>query len=186
VSCTNKRAASLTAILCFIASTAVTADSRMGRPMIIHRLPELNLEIWTEQDPEWETHLDETTRAATFVAEPPALSYPPAHMSWTTLPELTFPQDHMEAATRGVLHQMAINYGVTPPKVLRQRQYGDLIGYEATFQAVSDDLPIDVRVFCGHREGKPAVVMQVVTLRGKLPHLSEHIRRSWTNVRYLD
>lgn len=154
--------------------------------MIIHRLPELNLEIWTEQDPEWETHVDDRWVAPTFVAQPPALTYPPAHMSWTMLPHLRFQQDEMEAATRGVLHQMAINYGVSPPKLLTPRQYGDLTGYEATFQAVSDGLPIDAHVFCGHREGKPAVVMQVVTLRGKLPHLSEHIRRSWTNLRYLD
>lgn len=181
-----KRAALLIASLCAIASTIAAANPRTGRPMIIHRLPELNLEIWTEQDPQWETHLLETGAAATFVAEPPALTYPPAHMSWTTLPQLKFQHDEMEAATRGVLHQMAINYGVQPPKRLRQRQYGDLTGYEATFQAESDDLPIDVHLFCGHREGKPAVVMQVVTLRDKLPHLSEHIRRSWTHLRYLD
>ncbi|MDY6944324.1 MAG: hypothetical protein SXG53_01280 [Pseudomonadota bacterium] len=154
--------------------------------MIIHRLPELNLEIWTEQDPQWEVHLHETNGATTFIAEPPALSYPPAHMSWTSLPQLRFEQGEMEAATRGVLHQMAISYGVQPPKDLQQRQYGDLTGYEAIFAAESEDLPIDVHLFCGHREGKPAVVMQVVTLRDKLPHLSEHIRRSWKNLRYLD
>jgi hypothetical protein len=181
-----KRAALLIASLCAIASTTLIAKPRAGRPMIIHRLPELNLEIWTEQDPEWETHLHETNAAATFVAEAPALSYPPAHMSWTTLPQLTFQQADMETATRGVLHQMAINYGVKPPKLIKQRQYGDLTGYEATFQAESDNLPIDVQVFCGHREGKPAVVMQVVTLKDKLPHLSEHIRRSWTHLHYLD
>ena len=37
---------------------------------------------------------------------------------------------------------------------------GDLTGYEATFAAQSEDLPIDVHLFCGHREGKPAVVMK--------------------------
>lgn len=181
-----KHAALLIASLCAIASANAAANQRTGRPMIIHRLPDLNLEIWTEQDPQWETRLERAGRAITFVAEPPALTYPPAHMSWTTLKHFTFQQDQMEAATRGVLHQMAINYGVQPPRHLRQRQYGELAGYEASFQAESDGLPIDVHLFCGHREGKPAVVMQVVTLRDKLPHLSEHIRRSWTHVRYLD
>lgn len=181
-----KRAALLIAALCAITSTIVPAKSRTGRPMIIHRVPELNLEIWTEQDPQWETHLHETAVAATFVAESPALSYPPAHMSWTTLPQMAFQQSDMEAATRGVLYQMALNYGVKPPTHLRARQYGDLTGYEATFAAQSEDLPIDVHLFCGHQEGKPTVVMQVVTLRDKLPHLSEQIRRSWTHLRYLD
>lgn len=176
----------LIATLCAIAATTVIAKPRAGRPMIIHRLPELNLEIWTEQDPAWETHLHETTASATFVAEAPALTYPPAHVSWTTLPQLTVQDVDMEDATRGVLHQMALNYGVKPPKLIIQRQYGDLKGYEATFHAESDNLPIDVHVFCGHREGKPAVVMQVVTLKDRLPHLSEHIRRSWTHLRYLD
>lgn len=181
-----KHAVLLIATLCAIASTTVTAKPRTGRPMIIHRLPELNLEIWTEQDPQWETRLHETAVAATFVAESPALSYPPAHMSWTTLGNVTFQTSDMEEATRGVVHQMALNYGVKPPKHMRQRQYGDLTGYEVTFAAQSEDLPIDVHLFCGHREGKPAVVMQVVTLRDKLPHLSEQIRRSWTHLRYLD
>lgn len=172
--------------LCAIASAHATSRQRMGRPMIIHRVPELNLEIWTEQDPEWETHLEEIGSAATFVAQAPALTYPPAHMSWTTLPHLRFKQDEMEDGTRGVVHQMAINYGVPPPRHLRQRQYGELTGYEVTFQAESDGLPIDVLLFCGQREGQAAVVMQVVTLRDRLAHLSEHIRRSWTHVRYLD
>jgi hypothetical protein len=179
-----KPAAVLLASLFVIASA--NAQPRIGRPMIIHRLPELNLEIWTEQDPEWETHLDGTSRAPTFMAESPALTYPPAQMSWTTLSFVRFEPHEMEEATRGVLHQMALNHGVQPPSDLRPRQYGELTGYEAIFPAESDGLPIDVQVFCGHREGKPAVVMQVVTFRDKLTHLSEHIRRSWTHVRYLD
>ncbi|MBM0104091.1 hypothetical protein JM946_05015 [Steroidobacter sp. S1-65] len=154
--------------------------------MIIHRLPELNLEIWTEQDPEWETHLSDVGDAFTFVAETPALTYPPAYMSWTVMPHLKLRETELEAAARGVLHQIAANYRTQPPKEIRQRSFGDLTGYEAILHAKSDKMPIDVLIFCGHREGRPAVVMQAVTLRDKLPHLSEHIRRSWTNVRYLD
>lgn len=176
----------LIACLCAMTSTIAAAGARVGRPMIIHRLPELNLEIWTEQDPEWETHLSETAHAFTFIAETPALTYPPAHMSWTVMPQLKLRQQELEAAALGVLHQMAINYRTRPPKQISPRNYGDLTGYEATFHAEADNMPIDVLIFCGHREGRSAVVMQTVTLRDKLPHLSEHIRRSWTNVRYLN
>ncbi len=154
--------------------------------MVIHRLPELNLEVWTEQDPQWETHLSDVTEAYTFVAETPALTYPPAYMSWTVMPDLAITPQELEAAARGVLHQVAANYRTRPPKKISQRTYGELTGYEATLQAESDQMPIDVLIFCGHREGHPPVVMQAVTLRDKLPHLSEHIRRSWTNVRYLN
>jgi len=68
---------------------------------------------------------------------------------------------------------------------LKPASYGAFIGYEAEFSAVADTVPVDVRVFFGHQPGKPAVAMQVFTLKGKLPHLSEQIRRSWSNVKYL-
>lgn len=154
--------------------------------MLIHRLPELNLEIWTEQDPEWETHLSEAGPALTFVAETPALSYPPAHMSWTVMPELRFKHEEIEQAAQGVFRQATLNYRVPAPTQVAARTYGALTGYEATFQATSEKVPVDVRMFVGHREGQPAVVMQLVTLRDKLPHLSEHVRRSWTHTNYLD
>lgn len=173
-------------IICMSAvAFSAAAEKRAGRPMIIHRIPQLQLEIWTEQDPQWETHVNDANGAFTFIAETPALTYPPAHMSWTAQPQLKFQQQDIEAAARGALHQVAANYRVPPPEQIKQATYGDLTGYETTFQARSDK-PIEVRVFCGHRPGQPAVVMQAVTLKDKLPHLSEHIRRSWSNVRYLD
>ncbi|WP_116811693.1 hypothetical protein [Steroidobacter cummioxidans] len=180
------RAALLIAGLCTIGPIDVSATTRVGRPMIIHRLPEMNLEIWTEQDPEWETSLERRPSALTFTAETPALTYPPTHMSWTIAPVLKFEPGELESAARGVMHQMAVRYRTHPPEQITQAQYGDMIGYEATFQAEPQSVPVDVRVFCGHREGKPMVVMQVVTLRGKLTHVAEHVRRSWTHLRYLD
>jgi hypothetical protein len=154
--------------------------------MIIHRVSEMNLEIWTEHDPAWETRLKQGPYSMTFVAETPALTYPPTHMSWTIAPTLKFEPGEIESAAHGVLHQIAIRYRTEPPAQISHSQYGDLIGYEATFEAEAQNIPIDVRVFCGHREGKPMVVMQVVTLQGKLTHVAEQIRRSWNHLRYLD
>jgi len=171
--------------LCAISINAIAA-TRAGRPMIIHRLSTMNLEIWTEHDPEWETQLKSSNEAVTFSAETPALTYPPTHMSWTVSPMLTIKPDELEAAASGVIHQVAINYRSQPPEQVTPKEYGDLVGYEATFQAEPHNIPIDVKVFCGHGEGKPLVVMQVVTLQGKLSHVSEHVRRSWTHLRYLE
>lgn len=180
-----KLATLLIAGLCAISFDA-TAVTRAGRPMIIHRLSEMKLEIWTEHDPEWETHLKAGANALTFSAETPALTYPPTHMSWTLSPKLTIQPHELEAAARGVLYQVATNYRTQPPTQLTPKEYGDLKGFEATFQAEPHNIPIDVRVFCGHREGRPLIVMQVVTLKGKLSHVDEHVRRSWTRLRYLD
>lgn len=169
------------------AQSTASAANRIGRPMIIHRLPSLGLEIWTEQDPEWETRLSERTGVATFIAETPALSYPPAQMSWTTLPQLRFDPLDLEAGAAGALHQVAANHRVRAPKriSITHQQYGDLIGYETTFEARFENVPVEVRAFCGHRPGKQPVLMQVTTLKDKSSHLAEHIRRSWSNVRYL-
>jgi hypothetical protein len=175
------------AIAAMLLALNANAGPRIGRPMIIHRLPALGLEIWTEQDPEWETQLIERSAAATFIAETPALTYPPAHMSWTTMPQLTFEPRDLQAAAKGALHQVAANHHVRAPAeipITRQR-YGELIGYETVFDARSQNIPIEVRAFCGHRAGKPPVLMQVTTLKNKSAHLAEHIRRSWSNVRYL-
>lgn len=181
-----KSAALLIAGLFAISSIDVIAASRAGRPMIIHRVSAMNLEIWTEHDPEWETSLKQGPYSLTFAAETPALTYPPTHMSWTIAPTLKFESDEIESAAHGVLHQIAMRYRTHPPEQISHSQYGDLVGYEATFQAEAQNIPVDVRVFCGHREGQPMVVMQVVTLQGKLTHVAEHIRRSWTHLRYLD
>jgi len=179
------RAALLMACLCSISSIA-TAGTRVGRPMIIHRLAEMNLEIWTEQDPEWETSVTRSKQALTFTAETPALAYPPTHMSWTISQHLKFEVHELKQAARGVMYQMTLRYDTQFPQEIAEAEYGELKGYEATFPAERQNIPIEVRVFCGHREGKPMVVMQAVTLKGKLAHVAEHVRRSWTHVRYLD
>lgn len=179
-----KRTLLITAILL---SLSAGAANRAGRPMIIHRLPALGLEIWTEQDPEWETHQSNRASAAIFTAETPALTYPPAQMSWTTLPQLRFDPLDLPAGAAGALHQLAAKHRAREPKqiAITRQQYGDLIGYETTFAARSENVPVEVRAFCGHRPGKQPVLMQVTTLKGKSAHLAEHIRRSWSNVRYL-
>jgi hypothetical protein len=175
------------AIVATLLTLTVHAAPRMGRPMIIHRPPTLGLEIWTEQDPEWDTHVSERNGAITFIAETPALTYPPAHMSWTTLPQLRFDPRDLKHAAEGALHQLAANHHLRAPTEINitRQQHGDLIGYETLFEARSENVPIEVRAFCGHRPGKPPVLMQVTTLKNKSAHLAEHIRRSWRNVRYL-
>jgi hypothetical protein len=177
----------LAAVIAMLLTLSAEAAPRTGRPMIIHRLPELGLEIWTEQDPEWETHLSQRAGAPTFVAETPALTYPPGHMSWTTLPHLRFDPQDLEAGAQGALHQVAANHQIRSPRRLHitTKRYGNLVGYETVFEARSQNTPVEVRAFCGHHPGKHPVLMQATTLKHKSAHLAEHIRRSWSNVKYL-
>jgi len=163
------------------------AAGAIKRPMLIHRVSLLGLEIWTEAGPEWDVHIDRGRESPSFVAETPALSIPPAGMSWTTAPGIAFTTEEIRDGARGAIQQVARNYGLLELDQLEMRpaSYGDLTGYESIFSGDAHGTPVDVQIFCGHRLGKPAVLMQAYTLKGKLGRIAEHIRRSWTHVRYL-
>jgi hypothetical protein len=164
---------------------AWSADiERVPRPMRIHRVAELGLEIWTEKDPLWETAL---SGRSVFTAETPALTYPPAGMTWVSLPHTHFSPEELEAGARGALQQVARNYQVRDVSrlVLTPARYGELSGYESRFSGSAHGARVEVLVFVGHKPGRPAVLAQAYTLEGKLDHIREHVRRSWSNLRYL-
>lgn len=178
----------LTAFMSCTVCTAAVADDQLKRPMLIHRVNEIALEIWTEAEPEWDSRLEWKDGQATFIAETPALTYPPAGMSWVSRAGFNFSEQELVDGARGAIHQVARNYRAQAGSAieLKAAHYGDLAGYEAEFSADAGGTPVDVRVFCGQQPGKTAVVMQAFTLKGKLGHISEQIRRSWTNVKYLE
>lgn len=181
---------SLSCVAAIAAMSVATAAEPVKRTMVVHQVKEIGLEIRTEEHPAWDRRLERNEGGvATFVAETPGSNYPPAGMSFA-MSKLVFTAAEFSEAARGAVYQAARNYGLTSDASralpLQPATYGDLQGYEAEFSAVVDDMPVDVRVFFGHRPGRPAVSMQAYTLKGKLPHLSEQLRRSWTNVRYLN
>jgi len=172
-------------VLCSF-SWGTSADA-FKRPMVINRVNELGLEIWTEANPEWEVRTDGGNGQPIFIAESPALAVPPAGMSWISSPDVMFSERDMHDGARGAIQQVAFNYGVREPEglALQPTSYGQLKGYQAQFSATAHGTPVDVIVFCGHMPGKPAVLAHAFTLQGKLGLISEHIRRSWTHLRYL-
>jgi hypothetical protein len=166
------------------------ATPRERRPMVIHKVHELGLEIWTEANPRWRTQLGtESGKEPIFVAETPDETYPPAGMMWA-VPGIKFSAAEFEKTARDAMRQAATNYGVSVASLetltLRPAQYGELSGYESEFSASPQGVAVEVRVFFGHKPDRPAVAMQAYTLGGKLQAISEQIRRSWTNVRYLE
>lgn len=179
----------LLVVLALLAPIAAAEDV-YKRPMVIHKVAELGLEIWTEANPAWDTVVAREPGAprAIFSAETPGQTYPPAGMTWA-VPGVKATEAEFPQVARSALRQAALNYGLKEAAIqgiaLRKAVYGELSGFEGEFPALADETPVDVRVFFGHVPGKPVVAMQVFTLRGKLPHLAEQIRRSWSNVRYL-
>lgn len=177
-------------LLCLLAFPCpLFADTQFKRPMVVHRIAQLGLEIRTEAEPMWDVSLDPRNGGRPiFSSETPASTYPPAGMTWAASNQI-FAEIEFEEAARGALNRAASNYNLSSRHAatlkMRPATYGDLVGFEVEFPATAQDTPIDVKVFFGHQPGKPAVAMQAFTLRGKLPHISEQIRRSWTNTRYL-
>ena len=164
-------------------------STRAQREMQIHKVPQLGLEIWVENQPPWEVELKKAKTLQTFVAQSPPDYYPPAVMTYLTVPGRSVEAAVLAGVAKTAIRQAAENYRVTPTvRVVLEPQparYGSLTGYESSFEGWANGEAVEVKVFVGHVPGSAPVAMQVYTLRGKLAHLSEPIRRAWTNVKYL-
>lgn len=159
------------------------------RHMQIYRVKELGLEIWVENQPPWETQLSTATGRPTFVAESPDSYHPPTIMTYASWPQEKVAPDGMYHMAGAAIRRASQNFGVSRERSLsiplREAQYGDIQGYEGWFTGKADGVAMDVSVFVGQAPGKFPVVFNVYTARGKLPSLSEQLRRAWTNVKYL-
>jgi hypothetical protein len=179
--------------LCMIAvvffSMPAHAD-RVERTMKIHRLSELGLEIWTEFKPLWITEVHYQGIKPVFTAQTPPMVYPPAAMKVVSFPGMSVAPEEMKDIATTAISEGARNYKTSKKQLndlhIIPAAYGDLSGYEADFNGKVHGDAVDVKVFVGNKEGKGPVMLQIYTLEGKMDHLSEQIRRSWTNVRYLN
>lgn len=187
----HRQAAALAVVVsCSAAAIPLSVAERIERPMAAHEVRELGLEIWTEDEPEWDTELVRYGQRSVFTAQSPVYYYPPVAMSYVSFPGMEVAAEELEEVAVSAIQQAGRNYQLAGERVehidTASSTYGELTGYEATFSGVANEEEVDVKVFVGYKPGKGPVVMQCYTLKGKLPHISEQIRRAWTNVKYLD
>ncbi len=156
--------------------------------MNVHRDPDMGLEIWTEQTPEWQIERRYRGSKPVFVAQTPPNVYPPASMTVLSFAGLSVPAGKFEVIAAQALGTGLVQFGVDERAragIIRERKrYGNLSGYEINFPAMVHGTDSDVKVFIGRAEGRGPVLLQLYTLAGKMPHLKEAIRRSWTNIDY--
>lgn len=181
-------------LLSLVAVVSVSANERLSdpavaeRPMNVHRDPDMGLEIWTEQIPEWQIERRYRGSKPVFVAQTPPNVYPPASMTVLSFAGLSVPTGEFEAIAAQALGTGLVQFGVDERAragIIRERKrYGNLSGYEINFPATVHGTDSDVKVFIGRAEGRGPVLLQLYTLAGKMPHLKEAIRRSWTNIDY--
>lgn len=173
-----------------IVSVAVSFADRYKRPMQIHKVKKIGLEIWTELEPEWQTELMNNGTKPLFVAHTPMLTYPPSGMIWVNHAEVILKPNEFKGVAHSTLMTAAKNYQVSKDALknlkITPAKYGVLKGFEVDFVGWMDNKQVDVKVFTGRANDKGPITMQVYTTEGKLKHLQEQIRRSWTHTRYLD
>lgn len=174
--------------LFFVVSVSAVAE-RHKRPMTIHKVEEVGLEIWTEYEPRWETGVMYQGKIPVFIAHTPYLTYPSAGMSWVNHKEMVLTNGEFVEVAKTALVTAAKNYKVEQHLLgslkINPQSYGQLIGYEADFVGLMEDKEVDVKVFIGRFDNKGPVTIQVYTSVGKMAHLKEQVRRSWTHTRYL-
>jgi hypothetical protein len=177
----------LLAIVYFFIGIASAEQSK--RPMNVHKLEELGIEIWTEFDPLWITELKYRGSKPIFTAQTPPKVYPPTAMSVVTFPGMALASDELKQVATTAIKSGVKNYRVSDQDIEKiipvKSSYGNLLGYEYDFRGFADGNEVDVKVFVGHKPGKGPIVMQIYTLKDKLPHIREQIRRSWNNISYL-
>lgn len=171
------------------AGPVCATTARALREMQIHKVDRLGLEIWVENQPPWQTQMIEGPSLPIFAAQSPANYHPPAVMTYTAVRQGTAPLEGMESLAIGAIRRAAQNYRVPPAIRLslmpKPASHGMLEGYESVFEGTAQGDAVDVKVFIGQAAGKFPVAMQAYTLRGKMAHLDEPIRRAWGKLKYL-
>lgn len=167
---------------------------RMGeralREMQIHRVEELGLTIWTENQPAWETDLQQIKGRSSFVAQSPDRYHPPAVLIYSSWPQERVADEHFETMARAALQTAGRNFGLNVAQAgsvrIQAARYGVLEGWESGFAGRAQGDAVDVKLFVGRKPGRFPVVLTAYTLQGKMQHLAEVLRRAWGNVDYLD
>ncbi|MFV0478360.1 MAG: hypothetical protein ACK5ME_11060 [Parahaliea sp.] len=158
------------------------------RTMVINREPLLGLEIWTESVPAWPTRIETHAGKPVFIAESPPYYYPPGSMSWATFNFEIGKDEDFQAVFDAALSEAKQNYRLPSDIQVETTaaSYGPLKGLEGRFIGKQDNDEVEVLFFVGQGEGGPAVVMQTLSLPGKLDHLKYQVLRSWDSIKYLD
>jgi hypothetical protein len=159
------------------------------REMQIHRVRELGLVIWTENQPPWEVALRRDSGRPSFVAESPALYHPPSAIAYSSWPDERVAPALVQTLARTAIRQAAQNFGLNAARArtvaVAPARHGVLQGFEANFVGHVQGVAMDVKLFVGQEAGRFPVVCSAYTLQDKMAHLAQVIRRGWGQVSYL-
>lgn len=168
----------------------VLSADRALREMQIYEVKSLGLEIWVENQPAWEVVTQMHNGRPTFGARSPENYHPPAAMTVAAWQDKPVTDAQFADVARSAIRHAAQNFGVTAGEARAiaalPATHGVLQGWEADFAGHAQSMDMDVRLFVGQASGRYPVVLNMYTMRGKMVHLNEVVRRSWGNLAYLD
>jgi hypothetical protein len=160
------------------------------REMQIHKLKDIGLEVWVENQPPWEAQTVQHNGRPVFTVRSPENYHPPTAMTFASWPEHKVSQEQLKNVAHSALRHASQNFGLTQGQAramaIRPQQHGVFSGYEAEFVGKLQGMAADVRIFFALQADHPPVVMTVYTLKGKMENLRDVIHRSWDNVSYLN
>jgi hypothetical protein len=169
--------------------TSNASSSRDLREMQIRKVPELGLEIWVENQPAWEENLTEDQGRPIFTTQSPDDYHPPTAMTFSAWPKERVPDAQMPTLALTAIRGAAMNFGLNAAQArsiaVLPAQHGALQGAEGDFAGFAQGVDMDVKVFVGQQSGHYPVALSIYTLKGKMPHLAEVVRRCWGNLTYL-
>lgn len=173
-----------------MSSFAEAPGDRHLRPMSKTEVPEIGLIIWTELEPQWIIDRSSMNGRIVLTAQTPIATSPPAAFTFTSFKELVIASEELKSVAQKVAISAKSNYRSTQKDEhfmnMYVKSYGALTGYEVTFDGLANGEEVSVKVFLGQSDNMPPVLLQAYTLRGKLQAISENIRRSWSNVAYIE
>ncbi|QCB47232.1 hypothetical protein [Hydrogenophaga sp. PAMC20947] len=165
------------------------SGDRALREMQVHQIKEMGLEIWIENQPPWTTGVQKQNGRYLFTAQSPDRYHPPSAMTFSGWSNKAVSEGALPGVARSAIVHGAQNFGVSAGEAralaVFPASHGILQGSQARFSGQAQDLLMDVQIFVGQAPGKFPVALTVYTLKDKMVHLEEVIRRSWSNVQYL-
>ncbi|MFT5591189.1 MAG: hypothetical protein ACI9ZF_003385 [Bradyrhizobium sp.] len=158
------------------------------REMQIHKVPELGLEIWVENQPAWEAKLTDVSGHPTFVAQSPSTYHPPTVMTYASWRKLLVTPNMLPDVAASAIRQASQYFELDPGRsrmlAIKPASHGALQGFETNFAGKAEGVAMDVKIFVGQAPGQFPVALTVYTLQGKMAHLEECIRRGWGRLNY--
>lgn len=169
---------------------APVQGKRELREMQVHKVPQLGLAVWVENQPPWETELSDQPGRPVFVAQSPAGYHPPTVMTYVAFPQERVADGSIQGTALSAIRRASLNFGLSEGQSRSINPgpaiYGVLRGYEAVFIGPAHGELVDVQIFVGQETGRFPVVLTIYTMRDKLPNLVEQRRRAWSKLSYLE